>query len=1796
MALVPPVRIHERGADRANGLRDYVPQWVDREEDGSSGRMEEDTELEEGEAFEGGGSGSGSGDDDLERLSYLDTRLESVLGDCQKEFQGNLSTERLGSKYGGYGSFLPSTRRAAPVLGGPGPPPPPGSEPARPRPPEGHVGALRPRPSEAPKERARRGQGGGPVVPAADPNSWPKEREHKRKNVRSMNAIVKAAAAAAAAGATNSVKETVPAEKKGLTVRLQLPPKTGQGLDKQAQNSVYNKVFGSDHPSSPSDDDLEDDDRSGSEDNASPDLSPSGMIRALTTFEFPYGGLISPSIPPLVSEPVTERKEIFKQLMNTPASKPDGGPGSRKFMETLSKVVKETRPKSKEVVPPPEPIKVAPVSDSVKVVKKEGKEAGTNTLKLSYKHPVREDSTPGPHSKHSVEPKKKGKESSKEYPAQKEPKDKSKENREVHKEVRKETVAKVAGETGRDGPKESFKATVPPAKEQVKHGERDSLDILKNVVAGKPGKKVSKKGGKETTRAKDNEREKGVYRHPLPVQGDANGLLAPAPQAPYPPLVGSSSLEVAAQPSIVLDNWVECTQCNQWRLALPGVNVDVLPDNWQCQSMEWLPGLNSCKYTEETTTNAVYNYLGLQNPNTLPAVGLNGAGPLPSTLTSAIPPLDTALESRHLEQKPSKAQKQGSKKGVVKKVGGSTPKVSTPTVKKVDMVSTKNKNLVDVQPRERGPPLPTEDPGYQRVMADKQKFKEKEKEKLKRMRASEGEDPRPQKQAVREDDRSKVPGGVKRKKKVDTSDNEEAPVVKKAKGGDGKGRKMGVEMFVQSKVQSSDENTHSFHYGSDDAGISSRNVGRGTLPAPAQAQAPRKMKVTLSGNKEPKKKDDRQDVRGDERKRKENQKGVDVRCKSELFVKHESSDSDDDKHRRDDYRRNSRENETIRKVDNRGRNGYSEGKKRIKEEPESEYHNEKRRMVSKDLEATREYETGSSPKSQPEGMYDERRLDGDFRGKRLFDEVSGIARTYVQGSDGERADDSPQGQSPAPVVDLYPPQDDKRGRGSSSPSPLTASSSKHSFSAASSASGSKGPSPIESTVSSSPLRSQKVEAGAGRRRAAECVQGHEHNTTPDSRPTSNKRSPLSPLRSPSPKRSTDEQDTQSDRDGQQRQTHRDNYDRGGLHSPEPSSRFNNRETSSGRERYARSNSREGPADFRKFDGKSRGSGRDDDRHWEEGASRERRAGSASHFGNGDRGGSYDRHRDDRHRERDDRYDRRGEDRFRERDRDRERDRERPRDTWTSERGGDVREERGTRERSVHQRDDWGGRPSSRESRLDKQGGTNWREESRPGRDSSREGRERTEDGVAEKSNVDSRSRHVDDNAKDELPCHDEHEPVHGVQRDNSSHRYEKNEPTPHKDPKARLNLFSDRNGDRAAAGSSVRKEVEGAATRPGAEPLSVSLGVNSRSRPEGQLPGARKRGSPATDTRHVDESAKQGKEPKNGSEGSYPARQSAEAGHASNNPGHIARGSDGGSGSPTKKNHAALSSTLTKEAKSLKHSADRIKNEPGMEDESTNMYLQAGLKFLEGAHHQEAANDRPGDFSTSFRIYLDTANLCDYCSSAFEKKMDHAAAALSYMVAALARMRVLMFKSKEIHKDHVELHNAVKASTALGNQVAAMQTPPTGLASVPQPNRGSDKPGSSHPAPIIGESPSSSSASDVDNLNNHAALNEKLASNVSKGTALSPLPGTSLGNNEVLPSRLHTNYQRLLCNSSDVYRMLESWNKARVATAAYEAECAGDDTRQEAILAIRRVGEIGLLDDMDALVKQVRVALDAIGH
>ena len=54
----------------------------------------------------------------------------------------------------------------------------------------------------------------------------------------------------------------------------------------------------------------------------------------------------------------------------------------------------------------------------------------------------------------------------------------------------------------------------------------------------------------------------------------------------------SSAIEAALAslvvPQLVLDNWVACDKCEQWRLLMPQVNPDTLPKKWRCKMMDWL--------------------------------------------------------------------------------------------------------------------------------------------------------------------------------------------------------------------------------------------------------------------------------------------------------------------------------------------------------------------------------------------------------------------------------------------------------------------------------------------------------------------------------------------------------------------------------------------------------------------------------------------------------------------------------------------------------------------------------------------------------------------------------------------------------------------------------------------------------------------------------------------------------------------------------------------------------------------------------------------------------------------------------------------------------------------------------------------------------------------------------------------------------------------------------------------------------------------------------------------------------
>lgn len=81
-----------------------------RQEEGGAGfrGMADDVELEEGEACSD--DDDGFVDPDV-ALSYIDEKLQQVLGHFQKDFEGGVSAEKLGPKFGGYGSFLPTYQR-----------------------------------------------------------------------------------------------------------------------------------------------------------------------------------------------------------------------------------------------------------------------------------------------------------------------------------------------------------------------------------------------------------------------------------------------------------------------------------------------------------------------------------------------------------------------------------------------------------------------------------------------------------------------------------------------------------------------------------------------------------------------------------------------------------------------------------------------------------------------------------------------------------------------------------------------------------------------------------------------------------------------------------------------------------------------------------------------------------------------------------------------------------------------------------------------------------------------------------------------------------------------------------------------------------------------------------------------------------------------------------------------------------------------------------------------------------------------------------------------------------------------------------------------------------------------------------------------------------------------------------------------------------------------------------------------------------------------------------------------------
>ncbi|KAH7513338.1 hypothetical protein FEM48_Zijuj12G0189500 [Ziziphus jujuba var. spinosa] len=73
-------------------------------------------------------------------------------------------------------------------------------------------------------------------------------------------------------------------------------------------------------------------------------------------------------------------------------------------------------------------------------------------------------------------------------------------------------------------------------------------------------------------------------------------------------LNGKKLIPAAVTPVVIKEYWVCCDSFQKWRLLPFGSQPKQLPEKWLCRMLIWLPGMNRCDISEETTKalNALY--------------------------------------------------------------------------------------------------------------------------------------------------------------------------------------------------------------------------------------------------------------------------------------------------------------------------------------------------------------------------------------------------------------------------------------------------------------------------------------------------------------------------------------------------------------------------------------------------------------------------------------------------------------------------------------------------------------------------------------------------------------------------------------------------------------------------------------------------------------------------------------------------------------------------------------------------------------------------------------------------------------------------------------------------------------------------------------------------------------------------------------------------------------------------------------------------------------------------------------
>ncbi|KAG4378362.1 hypothetical protein GLYMA_17G024800v4 [Glycine max] len=249
---------------------------------------------------------------------------------------------------------------------------------------------------------------------------------------------------------------------------------------------------------------------------------------------------------------------------------------------------------------------------------------------------------------------------------------------------------------------------------------------------------------------------------------------------------------------------------------------------------------------------------------------------------------------------------------------------------------------------------------------------------------------------------------------------------------------------------------------------------------------------------------------------------------------------------------------------------------------------------------------------------------------------------------------------------------------------------------------------------------------------------------------------------------------------------------------------------------------------------------------------------------------------------------------------------------------------------------------------------------------------------------------------------------------------------------------------------------------------------------------------------------------------------------------------------PVTTNSSKTATSILEEATKLKDSADHYKNS-GFEFESNETYFKSALKFLHGASLLESSHGESSKHgeASQMQIYATTAKLFESCAHKYEKRQEMAAAALAYKCLEVVYMRLVYCKHSSINRDRHELQSTLQMVSQ-------------------------------------GESPSSS-ASDIDNLNNLAVADK---ATLTRGS------NTHVPSNQVISARNRPNIVRLLDFTQDINLAMEASRKCKTTYMAASLNME-DSWNRDCITSIRKVVDFSF-QDVDELVHLVLTATKAI--